>query len=141
VDDTEKSGFEALHNSIQACDGVLSSVEANLASFHNDLAIVSADIESLQARSANLNVRLDNRAAVEKALGPIVEELSVSPVLVTKIIEGPIDDAWIKALGEIDRRMTSYRNSSSSPHQNKAWDDLGPLLEKLVAKVCSAQYT
>jgi hypothetical protein len=133
--DIEKSGFEALHNSIQSCDSVLSSVEANLASFHDDLAGVSADIESLQARSTNLNIRLENRSAVEKALGPIVEELSVSPVLVTKIIEGAIDDTWVKSLGEVDRRMSSYKSSSSSPQQNKAWSDLGPLLEKLVAKV------
>ena len=135
ADDVEKSGFQSLHASIQTCDQVLSSVEANLASFRNDLATVSADIESLQARSESLGVRLDNRAAVEKALAPIVEELSVSPVLVTKVANGQIDDAWVKALGEVDRRMASYRSSSSSSTQSKAWADLGPLLEKLVVKV------
>ena len=81
LDDRDKAKFEELHKSIRACDEVLSSVETNLTSFRNDLATVSADIETLQARSTALNVRLENRKAVEKGLGSVVEEVSVSPVL------------------------------------------------------------
>lgn len=133
-DKQEKGKFEDLHRSIRACDDVLASVETNLTSFRNDLAAVSADIETLQARSTALNVRLENRKAVEKALGPVVEELSVSPVVVSKISEGHVDDQWVQALKEVDKRATAYRNSSTQT-QNKAWADLGPLLEKLTQKV------
>ncbi|TPX14967.1 uncharacterized protein E0L32_004797 [Thyridium curvatum] len=129
----EKGKFEDLHRSIRACDDVLASVETNLTSFRNDLAAVSADIETLQARSTALNVRLENRKAVEKALGPVVEELSVSPVVVSKISEGHVDEQWVQALKEVDKRATAYRNSSNQT-QNKAWADLGPLLEKLTQK-------
>ncbi len=62
------SRFDELHRNIRACDDILSSVETNLTSFRNDLATVSADIETLQARSTGLNVRLENRKAVEKGL-------------------------------------------------------------------------
>lgn len=110
-------------------------METNLASFRNDLAAVSADIETLQARSTSLTVRLENRKAVEKGLGPIVEELSVSPLVVSKIAEGPIDDAWIKALAEVDKRSASFRKDAASSRPSKAMADLGPLLEKLVQKV------
>ncbi|GKT59068.1 Vps52/Sac2 family protein [Colletotrichum tofieldiae] len=126
--------FEDLHRAIAACDGVLSSVETNLTSFRNDLAAVSADIESLQSRSTALNVRLENRKAVEKAFGPVVEELSVSPHVVSKISEGHIDDTWVKMLAEVDKRATSYKKNMASQGESKAWADLGPLLEKLTMK-------
>ncbi|KAK3306630.1 Sac2 family-domain-containing protein [Chaetomium strumarium] len=129
----DKAKFEELHRSIRACDDILSSVESSLTSFRNDLAAVSADIESLQARSTTLNVRLENRKAVEKVLGPIVEELSVSPTVVSKISEGHIDETWVKILAEVDKRvMAQKKNSAQTP--SKALADVGPLLEKLVLK-------
>ncbi|RYO75484.1 hypothetical protein DL766_002571 [Monosporascus sp. MC13-8B] len=130
----EKARFEDLHRSIRACDEVLSSVETNLTSFRNDLAAVSADIESLQARSTALNIRLENRKAVEKGLGPVVEEISVSPAVVSKIADGHIDESWVKALAEVDKRAAAYKKSSSSTERGKCLQDLGPLLEKLVQK-------
>ncbi|KAI1148817.1 Vps52-domain-containing protein [Nemania diffusa] len=129
-----KANFEDLHKSIQACDEILASVETNLASFRNDLATVSADIETLQARSATLNVRLQNRKAVEKGLAPAVEEISVSPVVVAKIADGHVDEAWVKALNEVDKRHTAYKKGGSGLERNKGLQDLGPLLEKLIQK-------
>lgn len=128
----DKAKFEELHRSIRACDDILSSVETNLTSFRNDLAAVSADIESLQARSSALNTRLDNRKAVEQGLGPVVEELSVSPLVVSRIVDGHIDEAWVKALTDLDKRAAASKKSSQQ--QCKAAEDIGPLLDKLVLK-------
>lgn len=114
---------------------MLSSVETNLTSFRNDLAAVSADIETLQARSTALNVRLENRQKIEKGLGPVVEELSVSPLVVSKITEGPIDEAWIKVLAEVDKRSEAYKKNMKQQGQSQALADMGPLLEKLTLKV------
>ena len=133
-DEQDKAKFEELHRSVKTCDDILSSVESNLTGFRNDLAAVSADIETLQARSAALNVRLENRRAVEKSLGPVVEEISVSPVVVSKIADGHIDETWVKALAEVDKRAALYKSGPGSS-RSKAWTDLGPLLEKLTTKV------
>lgn len=130
----EKATFDGLHRSIRACDDVLASVETNLTSFRNDLAAVSADIETLQARSAALNVRLENRRGVERGLGPVVDEISVSPFVVSKIVDGPMDETWIKVLAEVDRRATAYEKGGSAVERSKSMQDLGPLLEKLVLK-------
>jgi len=134
VDEKQRTRFDDLHRSIGACDDVLNSVELNLTSFRNDLASVSADIEFLQSRSTALTRRLDNRRSVEKALGPLVEELSIPPEAISKLAEGHIDESWAKMLNEIDRRAVAHEKRSSG-QQNKALEDLGPLLEKLVAKV------
>lgn len=136
----DKAKFEDLHRSIRACDDILSSVESNLTSFRNDLAAVSADIESLQARSTALNVRLENRKAVEKALAPVVEELSVSPTFVSKISEGHIDETWVKTLADLDKRATAQKKNSQQT-SSKALADVGPLLEKLVLKVLLSMHT
>lgn len=133
--DTNRMKLEELHKSIRACDEVLNSVESNLTSFRNDLALVSADIENLQSRSTALNVRLDNRKMVEKGLATAVEDLSVSPTLVHKIAEGPIDEQWIISLKEIDKRAAVLRAiTADKDKQSKAAEDLLPLLDKLILR-------
>lgn len=83
-----------------------------------------------------LNVRLENRRAVEKGLAPVVEELSVSPHVVSKIAEGSIDEAWLKVLAEVDKRSEAYKKAMKGGQgQSRAAVDLGPLLEKLTLKV------
>lgn len=138
TDETEKAKFEDLHKSIRACDDVLKSVETNLTSFQNDLGAVSAEIETLQARSIALSIRLENRKAVEKLLGPIVEEISISPAVVRKIVEGQIDEAWVRALAEVEKRSKALSAKSQESRNIRGIDDLRPLLENLVNKVrCS----
>ncbi|TVY29468.1 Vacuolar protein sorting-associated protein [Lachnellula hyalina] len=132
--ENDKDKFEDLHKSIRACDDVLNSVEINLTSFQNDLAAVSTEIETLQARSTALSVRLENRKVVENGLGPFVEEISVSPAVVRKIVDGSIDEAWVRALAEVEKRSKAM-DSKSKEHKNvKGVSDLKPLLENLINK-------
>ncbi|KAK0128975.1 hypothetical protein ONS95_000918 [Cadophora gregata] len=130
----DKAKFENLHHSIRACDDILNSVEINLTSFQNDLAAVSAEIDTLQARSSALSVRLGNRKVVENGLGPIVEEISVSPAVVTKIVEGAIDEAWVQGLAEVEKRSRSIELKSKENRNIKGINDLRPLLANLVDK-------
>ncbi|PBP26165.1 Vps52/Sac2 family protein [Diplocarpon rosae] len=130
----DKAKFENLHQSIRACDDVLNSVEINLTSFQNDLAAVSAEIETLQARSTALSIRLENRKFVENGLGPIVEEISVSPAVVRKIAEGTIDEAWVRALAEVEKRSKAMDLKSRENRNIKSINDLKPLLGNLIDK-------
>jgi vacuolar protein sorting-associated protein 52 len=135
TDEKDKTKFEDLHRSIFACDDILNSVEINLASFRNDLATVSAEIETLQARSTALSVRLENRKVVESGLGPVVEEISASPAVVRKIVDGAIDEAWVRALAEVEKRSKVLDTKSKESREIKGINDLKPLLENLVNKV------
>lgn len=135
IDERDKAKFEDLHRSIRACDDVLNSVEINLTRFQNDLGAVSSEIETLQARSTALSIRLENRKVVEKGLGPIVEEITVSPAVVRKISEGIIDEAWVKALAEVEKRSKALDLKSKEQRKIKGVNDLRPLLDHLVNKV------
>jgi vacuolar protein sorting-associated protein 52 len=130
IDEHER--YKSLHESIQNCDEVLKSVESYLTSFQNELGAVSAEIESLQTRSTQLNAKLENRRKVEKLLGPAVEEISISPVTVRTISEGPVDENWIRALSELESRSATIAKKESG--SIKAIEDVKPLLENLKAK-------
>ena len=118
---------------------MLNLVEINLTSFQSDLAAVSSEIETLQARSTALSVRLENRKVVEHGLGPIVEEISVSPSVVKKIVDGAIDEAWVRALAEVEKRSRTMDAKSKELRNIKGINDLKPLLENLIVKVRSSQ--
>lgn len=123
--------YEDLHNSITQADEVLNSVESYLTNFKAELGQVSAEIESLQARSVLLNAQLDNRRKVEKLLGPAVEEISLSPSIVQAISDGPVDETFAKALTEIEARSLSVDEKTKGDTQAKAAEDIKPLLEDL----------
>lgn len=120
-----------LHKSIAACDQVLKSVETYLNSFQADLAAVSAEIETLQQRSANLNTKLESRKEVEKLLGPHVETLAVAPTTIRRIIDGPIDDTWIKALEDVEKRSKLLEAKAKTGSETKSASDLRPIVKDL----------
>ncbi|SLM34860.1 Vps52/Sac2 [Lasallia pustulata] len=134
VNEKEKDRFEDLHRSILACDEVLKSVEISLTSFQRDLGAVSAEIETLQSRSSILNTKLENRKTVEKLLGPAVEEISISPAVVQKISEGVIDEVWVKALDEVEKRSKLIDGKLRGTEPTRAAADIKPLLENLTSK-------
>ena len=110
-------------------------MESYLTGFQTDLGAVSAEIETLQSRSTALNTKLENRRVVEKLLGPSVEDLSLSPAVVRTISEGPIDESWVKALGDLEKRTKLIESRQQDQQSLKALDDLKPLLENLNNRV------
>ncbi|KAL8791912.1 MAG: hypothetical protein Q9195_005488 [Heterodermia aff. obscurata] len=130
----EKDKFEDLHRSILACDNVLKSVELSLTSFQKDLGTVSAEIETLQSRSTTLNTRLENRRVVEKLLGPAVEEVSIAPAVVKTIAEGPIDQEWVMALEDLEKRSKVIGDKVKGSEKVRAVTDIKPLLDDLTNK-------
>ena len=107
--------------------------------FQSDLGAVSAEIETLQVRSASLTAQLENRRVVEKLLGPTIEDLSLAPDTVLKISEGPIDESWIRALSDVDKRVQAVKTKSREGKRIKAVEDLEPLLENIVNRVCNCK--
>jgi hypothetical protein len=106
-----------------------------LTGFQADLGAVSAEIETLQSRSTAMNTKLENRKVVEKLLGPSVEDLSLSPAVVRKISEGAVDEAWVRALADLEKRSKAVEAKKKDQQRTKALEDLAPLLENLTSRV------
>lgn len=134
--ETEWNKFQELHTAIAGCDEISKSVELYLNDFQNELGAVSAEIETLQSRSTQLNGMLENRRNVERLLGPAVEEISISPKAVRAIVEGPIDENWVRALNEIDSRTANIEAKAAASNNGfKAVEDVRPLLSDVKNKV------
>ena len=101
---------------------------------------MSAEIETLQSRSTALNTRLENRRVVEKLLGPAVEEISIAPVIVRTISEGAIDQDWVKALAELEKRSKTIDGKMKGPDKILAVTDIKPLLDDLTNKVSAVLF-
>ncbi|KAE8147863.1 Vps52-domain-containing protein [Aspergillus avenaceus] len=130
----ERDKFQELHSAITGCDDVSKSVEKYLNDFQTELGAVSAEIETLQTRSIQLNAMLTNRRNVEQLLGPAVEEICISPGAVRQIVEGPIDEQWVKALNEIGSRTASIEARVSSNSSTQSIEDVRPLLSDIKSK-------
>ncbi|KAB8261938.1 Vps52-domain-containing protein [Aspergillus pseudonomiae] len=130
----ERDKFQDLHSAITGCDDVSKSVEKYLNDFQTELGAVSAEIETLQTRSIQLNAMLANRRNVEQLLGPAVEEICIAPKAVRLIVEGPIDENWVKALNEIESRAATIEAKASSPSSTKSVEDVRPLLSDIKKK-------
>ena len=106
-------------------------MEVSLNNFQNDLGAVSAEIETLQNRSVALNTKLENRKVVEKLLGPAVEEISIAPGAVKKIVEGPIDEEWVAAIRLLEKRSRAIESKSKEQGLIRAVSDVKPMLDDL----------
>ena len=130
----ERKKYEEFQQSITECDDVLASVERYLTKFQVDLGQVAAEIEDLQNRSLQINAKLENRRNIEKLLGPAVEELSLSPLTVRAICEGPVDEYFMQALKDIEARSNILETKLAEAEPVKAVEDLRPLINDLKAK-------
>ena len=130
----DRNNYEELHASVKECDDVLKSVESYLTNFQAELGQVSAEIESLQSRSVQLNAKLENRRKVEKLLGPAVEEISVSPITVRVIAEGAVDENFVRALNEVEASSAALEAKTSETDPARALQDVKPLLHDLKAR-------
>jgi vacuolar protein sorting-associated protein 52 len=115
----------------------LNSVETYLTNFQADLGAVSAEIETLQSRSTTLNIKLDNRKVVERLLGPYVEEITIAPTAVRKIVDGSVDDGFVKAITELDERSKALSSRRDEQVNMKAIQDAKPFFADLTNKVIS----
>ena len=66
-----------------------------------------------------------------------MEEITISPYVVKKISEDAIDEQWIVALNEVEKRSKTIEGKSKELGDVKGLVDLKPLLEQLIAMVGS----
>ena len=112
----------------------MQSVEKHLSTFQADLGTVSAEIETLQSRSSTLGTKLNVRKEVEGLLGPVIERISIPPAVVRKISDGPIDDAWVECLEDLQSYTKAFEQKQDSENI-MAIQDVAPLLKDLSDKV------
>ncbi|KAI0701798.1 Sac2 family-domain-containing protein, partial [Cytidiella melzeri] len=101
--------FVELHDQVQTSVNLLDSLESFLSTFQKDLSAVSGQISDLQDRSKDIENRLKSRRRIEKPLSNLLVDLTIPPPLATIILDTPVGDPWIEAIGEFERRLEALK--------------------------------
>ena len=96
---------------------------------------MSAEIETLQSRSTFLNAQLENRRIVEKLLRPAIEEITIAPIVVRTISDGPVDSDWLVAIEELEKCFRVIETKRNESAKILAISDVKPIVENLIHKV------
>ncbi|KAG8912034.1 hypothetical protein FRC01_005334, partial [Tulasnella sp. 417] len=88
---------------------------------------MTCQISDLQGRSKEFEARLQGRKRIERPLSQLLSDLSISPDLVTTILDTPVSESWIPVIEEFQQKLQSIKVRS----RVKAARDLTELVEGL----------
>ncbi|XP_024317533.1 vacuolar protein sorting-associated protein 52 A isoform X8 [Brachypodium distachyon] len=125
-----------LRDQIHDCDIILSEMGSLLSGFQVHIGSINSELRSLQEKSLDLGLRLKNRKLVETKLAEFVEEIVAPPGLLKVIIDGEVNDDYIRSLNILSKKL---RFSEVDPMINasKALKDIKQELERLRKKALS----
>ncbi|KAL5223750.1 hypothetical protein ABZP36_010389 [Zizania latifolia] len=125
-----------LHDQIHDCDIILSQIGSLLTGFQVHIGSISSEIRSLQERSLDISLRLKNRKLVETKLAKFVEEIVAPPGLVSVIIDGEVNDGYVRSL-EILSKKLRFAQVDPMINASESLKDIKPELERLRQKALS----
>ena len=85
---------------------------------------VSSEIRALQEQSLSLSVRMANRKALDAKLTTFLHKVSVPEALITRVVEGAIDESWMRDLDALAEKLTYAQSGGAG---GGAHDDDAPL--------------
>uniref|UniRef100_M8CB20 Uncharacterized protein n=1 Tax=Aegilops tauschii TaxID=37682 RepID=M8CB20_AEGTA len=97
---------------------------------------LSSELRSLHEKSLDLGVRLKNRKLAETKLAAFVEEIVAPPGLVNAIIDGEVNDDYIKSLNMLSKKLR-FAQVDPLLNASKALKDIKQELERLRKKALS----
>ena len=128
----ESESLAGLHTQIRQCDTVLDSMESMLRGFQGDLSSISAQIKYLQDESLAMNVKLRNRKAAEAELSSFIQQIVVTPDLISNICDADVNETYLAYVLELNKKVTFSKQESTK--MTSACMDMAPELEKLRTK-------
>ena len=129
----ESENLAQLHAQIEGCDEVLGSMETLLSGFKDDLGKIGGEIKSLQEQSVEMSVKLSNRKLANALLGDFAHQITLPPDLIRAVCEDEVDEAYLKHLVRLDKRLRFLKTDPNAA-ASAAARDVAPELARLRAK-------
>lgn len=129
----ESENLAQLHAQIEGCDEVLGSMEKILSGFKDDLGKIGGEIKSLQEQSVEMSVKLSNRKLANALLGDFAHQITLPPDLIRAVCEDEVDEAYLKHLVRLDKRLRFLKTDPNAA-ASAAARDVAPELARLRAK-------
>ena len=98
----QRENLVQLREHINTCDQVLSNMEGILSSFQANISTISEEIQALQDRSFEMNVKVKNRKQVEDYLHAIISSLILSPAMIRDVCSSDPNEAFIEYLNALN---------------------------------------
>ena len=136
----------ALKTDVDACEEILQSMERELGAFADDLGKISSEIRELQTQSEVLKVKAINRHAAERALGSVIENLTVDPLMIQTLVNGAAEDEdFSRRATELAQKLDVIDklrrpNAQGDRTTVLAASDVTPELERLRVKTCEKSW-
>lgn len=96
---------EKLHDEIITCDQVLESMEDLLVTFKGSLGQLSTEICGMQAKSQEINKKLENRKNLDTFLGEYTKEVAVSKGFTDAITNTETGVPYVKFVNELGEKL------------------------------------
>ena len=123
---------EELHDKISSCDNELKLMEDLLIQFKESLGQLSNDICSLQTRSQDINIKLNNRKNLEILLGQYTKEISISDEFELSILNFENSFKYNKIIQDFHSKLV-FLNRSDIKNTQAALE-MKPKFDKLKFK-------
>jgi hypothetical protein len=151
----EADAIAELFEQINSCEGVLTDMQSMLDSFQQNLGGISEEIRSLQEQSLSLSIEMANRKSLSGKISTFLSKVSVPESLIMRIVDGNIDDAWLKDLHSLSEKISFCTSGASGIGEPSSGGDFSlsdltisplytpvgreslPQLEKLKAAACA----
>jgi len=136
----------ALKTDVDTCEEILQSMELELGAFADDLGKISSEIRGLQTQSEALKVKAMNRHAAERALGSVIENLTVDPLMIQTLVNGAVEDEdYSRRATELAQKLDVIDNLRRPNARGGATtvlaaSDVAPELERLRVKTCEKSW-
>lgn len=101
----EADAIAELFEQIVSCESILNDMQAMLGSFQENLGGISEEIRSLQEQSLSLSVKMANRKSLAGKINTFLAKVSVPESLITRIVDGNVDEMWIKDLQALSEKI------------------------------------
>lgn len=115
LDDIESASIEdylrqiprvdSLHEEIMACDKTLEAMEDLLVTFKGSLGQLSTEICSLQTRSQEISMKLENRKSLDNFLGEFAREVAITKDFTDAVTNTEAGPNYVKIIVELGNKL------------------------------------
>lgn len=93
------------YDEISTCSQAVEAMEDLIAHLKASFGQLSEDISELQEQSQSITAKLQNRKNLEKYLGDVTREATLTPDFIEKVGSGEVGPAYVSLIEELDRKL------------------------------------
>ena len=92
---------KSLISEIDFSDRILNNLEGLLKDFRQNLLVIKGEMTSLQEKSMQMNIGLNNRKSISNEFSEFIESVMLEPKLIEDILKGEINEEYVSNIAKL----------------------------------------